>query len=76
MPPNPYQRIIVSGIPVWKDAEGRLYYYQTATPPTPDTRIQIGTEATGLNPDLKSLLEPHLRSYRESSVSRARGVKN
>lgn len=76
MPPNPYQRVIVNGIPVWKDAEGKLYYYQSTTPPTADNRIQIGTEATGLNPDLKSLLEPYLRSYRESSVSRGRAVKN
>jgi len=76
MPPSPYQRLIVNGIPVWKDSEGRLYYYQTSTPPTPENRIQIGTETSGLNPDLKSLLDPYLHSYREHSVSRARAVKN
>jgi len=70
MPPNPYQRVIMHGIPVWKDAEGRLFYYESITPPTPETRIQIGTEASGFNPDWKDLLTHTLSSYRASSKSR------
>jgi len=75
MPPNPYQRIIVSGIPVWKGAEGRLYYYETATPPTEATRIQIGTEAGGFNPDWKNILESRVKSYQDNSQSRLRAEK-
>lgn len=73
--PNAYQRIMMHGIPVWKDTEGRLYYYETATPPTAENRIQIGTEATGFNPDWKVLLEGPLHSYREGSKSRPRAQK-
>ena len=75
MPPNPYQRVLIHGIPVWKDSEGRLYYYETSTPPTPDTRIQIGTEATGFNPDWKTLLEGPLHNYREAARQRPRAQK-
>lgn len=73
--PNPYQRVIVRGIPVWKDAEGRLYYYETATPPTEATRIQIGTEAGGFNPDWKNLLGPLVQAYQEKAQSRSRAEK-
>lgn len=75
MAPNPYQRIMLSGIPVWKDAEGRLYYYETSTPPTLNTRIQIGTEATGFSSDWKVILNNHLMKYREETVARARAQK-
>ena len=76
MPPHPYQRILLNGIPVWKDAEGRLFYYESSAQPTSDSRIQIGTEATGLSNDWKSLLEPRLTAYRETQASRARAVKS
>ena len=76
MPPHPYQRILLSGVPVWKDAEGRLFYYESSTQPTSDTRIQIGTEANGLHADWKSLLESRLTTYRGSQASRARAVKS
>lgn len=76
MPPGPYQRAILNGVPHWKDAEGRLFYYEGSTHPTTDTRIQIGTEATGLSPDWKSSLEAKLTEYRETSQSRARAAKN
>lgn len=73
--PAPYQRIMVQGIPVWKDAAGRLYYYETSTPPTETTKILIGTEASGFNPDWKHLLDPSLRAYREASKTRSRAEK-
>jgi hypothetical protein len=73
MPPlSPYQRILISGVPCWKDATGNLYYYETATPPTEQSRILIGSEATGLNPDWVNRLEPMMRSYRATQKSRAR----
>ena len=73
--PNMYQRTIYRGIPVWKDAEGRYYYYETSTPPTEATRIQIGTEAGGFNLDWKSVLESHVQIYQQSAKSRSRAEK-
>ena len=73
MPPSsPYQRILISGVPCWKDATGNLYYYETATPPTEQSRILIGSEATGLNPDWVNRLEPMMRAHRATQKSRAR----
>jgi hypothetical protein len=76
MPPNPYQRILMNGVPVWKDAAGSLFYYETSAQPTADTRIQIGTEANGLSPDWKARLEQKLQVYRETSQTRARAAKS
>ena len=73
--PAAYQRIIVHGIPVWKDTEGRLFYYETANPPTEETRIQIGTEAGGFNPDWKDVLESQVQVYRQLSRTRSRSEK-
>ena len=75
MAPNSYQRILLHGVPVWKNVDGGLYYYESSTPPTTDTRIQIGTEATGLNPDWKIILETQLKEYRVSAQTRSRAAK-
>ena len=71
-----YQRILLKGVPVWKDAEGRLYYYENSTPPTHDNKVLIGTEAAGLNSDWQIVLQSYLHTYREGAASRARAVKN
>ena len=71
-PPSIYQRILIKNIPCWKDAAGNLYYYETSTPPTEESRIRIGSEATGINPDWSQHLEPMLQAYRASQKSRAR----
>lgn len=76
MPPNPYQRILLNGVPVWKDATGSLFYYESSAQPTVYTRIQIGTEANGLSPDWKTRLEQKLKAYRETSQARARAAKS
>ncbi len=76
MPPGPYQRIIVTGIPMWKDADGRYYYYESSTPPTAENRILIGTETTGLSADWKESLEAKLEAYRTTTQSRARATKS
>lgn len=69
----PYQRTLYNGIPYWKEtATGNLYYYESATMPTPDTRICLGTEATGLSTDWQTLLASKLEAYRTSMTSRAR----
>ena len=71
MPPS-YQRVMVNGIPCWRDSESNLYYYETSAPPTEQSRIRIGSEATGLNPDWVNRLEPMMRAYRLAQKSRAR----
>jgi hypothetical protein len=69
-----YQRILVKGIPVWKDKEGSLYYYESSVQPTEQTRIKIGSESTGLSSDCMELLQSKLESYRQTMVSRTRLV--
>jgi hypothetical protein len=77
MPPSsPYQRFIYQGVPYWKTSDGTLYYYDSIVPPTEATRIAIGTETTGLNPDWQHLLETTLISYRASQKSRTRAPTN
>ena len=75
MPPSPYQRILLNGVPAWKDSEGKLYYYDTQTHPTTDTRICIGTETTGLSSDWQTILQDRLTSYRTTLTSRSRAAK-
>lgn len=70
--PAPYTRILIDGIPYWKDTEGALYYYEGSTPPTPDTRIQLGTQATGLRSDWEHTLSSTLAAYRAAAAPRAR----
>jgi hypothetical protein len=72
--PAPYQRVIIDGIPYWKDAEGALYYYENSTHPAPDSRIQLGTQATGLRPDWQPLLSSKLADYRAAAKSRPRAA--
>ncbi len=72
--PAAYQRFMLNGVPCWKDPAGNLYYYETPTPPTEQTRILIGSEATGLNPEWTNHLEPMFKAYRASQKSRTRAV--
>jgi hypothetical protein len=73
MPPAPYTRILLNGIPYWRDnADGKLYYYESAALPTPETRICLGTEATGLCADWQTLLAGPLELYRASLAPRER----
>jgi len=70
-----YQRAIVKGVPFWKDKDGALYYYESSTHPTEQTRIRIGSEATGPSTDCMELLQTKLEAYRQSMVSRARVIR-
>lgn len=69
------QRILFNGVPVWKSPEGNLYYYESSTQPPMNQRILIGTEATGVCADLKDLMEPHVKTYREGQEVRLRATK-
>ena len=70
--PAAYQRVIIRGIPCWKDAEGGLYYYESSAQPG-ENRIKIGTESTGINAEL---LGEVLTAYRAAQKPRARATKN
>ena len=76
MPPTPapYTRIILNGIPYWKDAAGDLYYYEGSAFPTPEGRICLGSETNGLRPDWQDLLSSKLDSYRAAAASRPRAT--
>jgi hypothetical protein len=69
------QRVIFNGVPVWKSPEGNLYYYESSTQPPMNQRILIGTEATGISPNVKDTLEPHVKTYREGQEVRLRATK-
>lgn len=69
------QRIMFNGVPVWKSPEGNLYYYESSTQPPMNQRILLGTEAAGVRPDWKELLEPQVKSYREGQEVRLRATK-
>jgi len=73
MPPSSqYQRVLIKNVPSWKDIHGNLYYYESSTPPTEESRILIGIEATGFNTDWSHHLDPTLKAYRVSQKPRAR----
>jgi hypothetical protein len=73
MPATPYTRILLDGIPFWKDnADGKLYYYASSTYPVVETRICIGAEATGLVEGWQDLLAPTLRDYQATQTARIR----
>ena len=69
------QRILFNGVPVWKSPEGNLYYYESSTQPPMNQRILLGTEADGLRPEWKELLEPHVKAYQQTQEVRQRATK-
>ena len=78
MPSQPaaYQRILIEGVPYWKEsATGNLFYYESSVPPTTEpNRICLGTESTGLFADWQTRLEDTLKAYRTTATSRARAA--
>jgi len=69
------QRILYNGVPAWKSGDGNLYYYESSVQPPLEQRILLGTEAAGLRPDWKDILEPQLKAYRGGQEVRTRAVK-
>lgn len=72
--PAPYQRTLFNGVPYWKDTDGNLYLYESAAHPTPETRICLGTESTGLFADWQTRLAPRLAQYRTTQKPRGRAA--
>lgn len=66
-----FQRILVNGVPYWRDAAGILYYYESSTPPTQESKIRLGAD-TELDAEWDAILEPILTAYRLSITSRSR----
>ena len=59
------QRILHDGVPVWKDAAGVIYYYESSTQPAEGHRIRLGTISGGLDADWETRLVPVVSAYRE-----------
>ena len=72
MPPSPYQRILVNGIPVLIDSERNYYYFETS--PTTEPLIRIGSETTGISTDFPQLLKARLTAYRNAVESKTRAT--
>ena len=64
----PYQRVLVNGVPFWKES-GILYAYEPN--PTPETVLRMGTELS-LDADWQEVYEARLTEYRSTIKSRAR----
>lgn len=64
----PHQRVMVNGMPFWKES-GVLYAYEPN--PTPETVIRLGTEA-GLDPNWDKAYQSKLEEYRSTLKPRAR----
>jgi hypothetical protein len=69
MPANPYQRTLVSGVPVWKDASGSLFAYE----PNGAVGPKLGTLADGFAEDWAARLQAGLEAYRGQLRARPRG---
>lgn len=74
MPAAPYTRVLVDGIPYWRDADGKYYYYESGAFPTAEGRICLGSETTGLCADWQSKLEAALATYRAGLKARPRAA--
>jgi hypothetical protein len=73
MPATPYTRILLDGIPFWKDnADGKIYYYASSSYPTTEARIHLGKEGEGLIPDWQDRLATTLQEYQATQTARIR----
>ena len=64
----PYQRVMINGMPFWKES-GILYAYEPN--PTPETVIRLGTELA-LDESWEKAYEARLIEYRAEAKSRTR----
>lgn len=61
-------RVLVEGVPVWKNAADELFYYDTQAP------IKIGTLSGGFEEGWQTVLQGSLESYRAAAAPRARAA--
>jgi hypothetical protein len=69
------QRILHDGVPVWKDANDVIYYYESSTQPAEAHRIRLGTISGGLDETWETRLVPVVAAYRGAIKSEPRAVK-
>ena len=66
---NGFQRVIVNGIPVWKNSLSEYFAYELDVVTNP---IQLGSETDGFNMTWKDLYKSRLESYQASLATRVR----
>ena len=67
--PPGMQRVMVQGVPMWRNSAKELFAYDHITTTNP---IRLGTESGGLVAGWQDIFEPRLKQYRESLDVRAR----
>ena len=66
---NGFQRVIVKGIPVWKNSANEYFAYEQDVATNP---IRLGSESEGFTVNWKEFYEARLNSYRDSLITRIR----
>lgn len=68
---NGMTRLLVDGVPVWKNGEGDLFFYDQdlARPP-----LKVGTVAGGFSEGWADALAERLAAYRVAAAPRARAT--
>ena len=64
-----YERVMVNGIPVWKNSANEYYAYEQDVATNP---ICIGSEANGFTVNWEEFYVTRLNEYRESLAARIR----
>uniref|UniRef100_A0A6C0K0T6 Uncharacterized protein n=1 Tax=viral metagenome TaxID=1070528 RepID=A0A6C0K0T6_9ZZZZ len=64
-----YERVMINGIPVWKNKSNEYYAYEPDVATNP---ICIGSQSTGIMVDWEKYYLVRLNEYRENLASRVR----
>ena len=64
-----YERVMMNGIPIWKNLTNEYYAYEPDVGTNP---IRIGSESTGIVFDWEKYYVTRLNEYRNSLTSRLR----
>jgi hypothetical protein len=66
-----YERVMINGIPVWKNTTNEYYAYEADVATNP---IRIGAETTGITVDWEKYYATRLDEYRNSLTTRLRSA--
>ena len=72
--PPGLQRVLIQGVPVWKNAAGELFAWEPVAAASSAAPLKLGTEAEGFVEGWKDLYQPRLQAYRASLVARPRST--
>lgn len=67
-----YERVMINGIPVWKNSENEYFAYEPDVVTRP---IRIGSQEYGFDVDLEKYYETRLAEYRQSLTARIRSLQ-